>query len=214
MHMKRTQGFPGGKESVCQGRRGKRLRFHPWVGKIPRGRQWQPTQVFLPGESQVQKSLVGSWGGKGSDLTEHAGSVWYIHIYKGALGQEYPLGEGTGNPPVFLPGELHGQKSLGSYSPQGFKGSDITEPTWCVGVTYICIYIHTCTHTYEHTYIHIHYMYINVHIYIYTHTHTYTGGLQSIASRRVGQDWATTYTQSLCCTAETYNMQLNYTSIK
>ena len=75
MHMKRIQGFPGGKESACQGRRGKRLRFHPWVRKIPRGRQWQPTQVFLPGESQVQKSLVGSWGGKGSDLTEHAGSV-------------------------------------------------------------------------------------------------------------------------------------------
>ena len=25
--------------------------FHPWVGKIPWGRVWQPTAVFLPGES-------------------------------------------------------------------------------------------------------------------------------------------------------------------
>ena len=26
-------------------------RFDPWVGKIPWGRAWQPTLVFLPGES-------------------------------------------------------------------------------------------------------------------------------------------------------------------
>ena len=25
--------------------------FNPWVGKIPRRRAWQPTPVFLPGES-------------------------------------------------------------------------------------------------------------------------------------------------------------------
>ena len=25
--------------------------FHPWVGKIPRRRVWQPIPVFLPGES-------------------------------------------------------------------------------------------------------------------------------------------------------------------
>ena len=25
--------------------------FNPWVGKIPWRRAWQPTQVFLPGES-------------------------------------------------------------------------------------------------------------------------------------------------------------------
>ena len=42
-------GFPGdpGKESVCQCRR---LRFDPWVGKIPWRRKWQPIPVFLPGE--------------------------------------------------------------------------------------------------------------------------------------------------------------------
>ena len=37
-----------GKESACQCRR---HRFNPWVGKIPWRRKWQPTPVFLPGES-------------------------------------------------------------------------------------------------------------------------------------------------------------------
>ena len=31
--------------------RHKRLRFDPWVRKIPWGRAWQRTPVFLPGES-------------------------------------------------------------------------------------------------------------------------------------------------------------------
>ena len=29
----------------------KRCGFDPWVGKIPWKRAWQPTPVFLPGES-------------------------------------------------------------------------------------------------------------------------------------------------------------------
>jgi len=33
--------------------------FDPWVEKIPWRRAWQPTPVFLPGESPVQRSLVG-----------------------------------------------------------------------------------------------------------------------------------------------------------
>ena len=35
-------------------------------------RKWQPTPVFLPGESQGQRSLVGSrlWGRTESDTTE------------------------------------------------------------------------------------------------------------------------------------------------
>ena len=32
----------------------------PWVRKIPWKRKWQPTPVFLPGESLGQRSLVGS----------------------------------------------------------------------------------------------------------------------------------------------------------
>ena len=34
-------------------------RFDPRVGKIPCGRVWQPTPVFLPGESHGQRILVG-----------------------------------------------------------------------------------------------------------------------------------------------------------
>ena len=33
--------------------------FDSWVGKIPWRRKWQPTPVFLPGESHGQRSLVG-----------------------------------------------------------------------------------------------------------------------------------------------------------
>ena len=35
----------------------RRPRFHPWVGKIPWRREWQPTPVFLPGEFHGQRSL-------------------------------------------------------------------------------------------------------------------------------------------------------------
>ena len=45
-----------GNESTYQCRR---CRFYPWVRKIPWRRKWQPTPVFLPGESHGQRSLVG-----------------------------------------------------------------------------------------------------------------------------------------------------------
>ena len=46
-----------------------RLRFYPWVRKIPWRRKWQPTRVFLSGESRRQRRLVGysPWGRKESD---------------------------------------------------------------------------------------------------------------------------------------------------
>ena len=55
------KGFPGGasgKEPACQCRRHKKCWFDPWVGKILWRRAWQSTLVFLPGESQGQRSLV------------------------------------------------------------------------------------------------------------------------------------------------------------
>ena len=45
-----------GKKSACQYRR--RV-SDPWVGKIPWSRKWQPTSVFLPGESHGQRCLAG-----------------------------------------------------------------------------------------------------------------------------------------------------------
>ena len=37
----------------------RRYKFDPWLGKIPVRRTWQPTLVFLPGESHGQRRLAG-----------------------------------------------------------------------------------------------------------------------------------------------------------
>ena len=52
----------------------------PGVGKIPWRRKWQPTPVFLPGESHGQRSLVGysPRGHKESDTTERL----HFHFHK------------------------------------------------------------------------------------------------------------------------------------
>ena len=60
------------KNLPANGRTLKKLKFDPWVGKIPRRRAWQPTPVSLPGDSHGQRSPVGysPWGHKESDTTE------------------------------------------------------------------------------------------------------------------------------------------------
>ena len=62
-------GDASGKEPACQCWR---LGFDSWVGKIPWRRAWQPTPVFLPGNSHGQRSLEGysPWGRKESDMAE------------------------------------------------------------------------------------------------------------------------------------------------
>ena len=48
--------------------------FDPWIGKIPWRRAWQPTPVFLPGESPGTEEPGGGyspWGPKELDTTEH-----------------------------------------------------------------------------------------------------------------------------------------------
>ena len=49
-----------------------RTRFNSWIRKIPWRREWQPTPVFLPGESNGRRKLAGYslWGHKKSDTTE------------------------------------------------------------------------------------------------------------------------------------------------
>ena len=61
-----------GKEPTCQCTRHKKHEFGPWIGKIRWRRAWQPTPVFLPGESHGQRGLAGysPWGHKESDTTE------------------------------------------------------------------------------------------------------------------------------------------------
>ena len=49
-----------------------RCRFDPGVWKIPWRRKWQPTPIFLPGESHGQRSLAvySPWGRKELGITE------------------------------------------------------------------------------------------------------------------------------------------------
>ena len=56
----------------------RRHRFNPCVGKIPWRRKWQPTPVFLPGESHGRRNLAGYslWGLKESDMTEQLTHSW------------------------------------------------------------------------------------------------------------------------------------------
>ena len=59
--------------------------FSPWVGKIPWRRKWQPTPVFLPGESHGWRSLVGCspQGRKESDMTERL----HFHFSLSCIGE-------------------------------------------------------------------------------------------------------------------------------
>ena len=58
-------------------RRCKRHGFESRVWKIPWRRKWQPTPVFLAGESHGQRSLASysPWGHKESDTTEQLTAI-------------------------------------------------------------------------------------------------------------------------------------------
>ena len=118
----------------------------PWVGKISWRRKWQPTPVLLPGKFHGLRSLVGysSWGHKESDTTERLHFLSLIrHLFQylgfpgGASGKKpacqrrrhkrcrfnpwvrkIPWRSTWQLAPAFLPGELHGQRSLAGYSPE------------------------------------------------------------------------------------------------
>ena len=70
-------GFPGG----ISGK--KRQGINPWMGKIPWRRAWQPTPVFLPGESHRQRSPVGysAYGPIESNKTERLNTHTYTYIH-------------------------------------------------------------------------------------------------------------------------------------
>ena len=115
-----SAGFPiggaSGKEPACQGGRRKRHGFDPWVRKIPWRQAWQPTPLFLPGESQGQRSLVGlqsmglqrvshDW----SDFTAHTKTVIPCRAIKSFINHkqlrinilgDFPGGPVVKNPPA------------------------------------------------------------------------------------------------------------------
>ena len=80
------RGFPdgaSGKGSSCQCKRCKSHAFKPWVRKILMSRKWQPTPIFLPGESHGQRSLAGysPWGHNESDTTEQTLSTKFVVFF-------------------------------------------------------------------------------------------------------------------------------------
>ena len=83
-------------------------------------RKWQPTPVFLPGESQGQRSLVGFrlWGRTESDTTERL--PFYFPLFTHWRRKWQPT-------PVFLPGESQGHRNLVGCRLWGRAESDTTE---------------------------------------------------------------------------------------
>ena len=90
-------------------------------------RKWQPTPVFLPRESCGQRSLgaavhrVAQSRTQLKRLSMQAGMGFDHWVRKIPWRREWQP------TPVFLPGELHGQRRLVGYSPWGSKELDTTE---------------------------------------------------------------------------------------
>ena len=85
-------GLPRGlswQESAGQCRRWKKHGFDLWVRKIPWSRKWQPTPVFLPGESHGQRSLAGysPWGCKSRTQLNNFHYYYYYYSYFGPKGR-------------------------------------------------------------------------------------------------------------------------------
>ena len=105
-------GFLGstcGKEPASQCRRHKRHRFDAWIRKIPWRKAWQPTPVFLPGESVDREAWQATVHGvaksqrwlkwlsvhaQNSDFGEYTHGFWY-HFSGGDKkpGLRFPWGD-------------------------------------------------------------------------------------------------------------------------
>ena len=101
-------------------------------------RKWQPTPVFLPGESHGQRSLVDCclWGHTESDTIEATSRVAQT-VKRLSTMRETRVRSWVGKilwirkwqlTPVFLPGKSHGWRSPVGYTPWGRKELDMTEP--------------------------------------------------------------------------------------
>ena len=122
----------------------------PWVGKIPWRREWQPTPVFLPGDSHGQRRLMGYSPGVAKSWTQLSNSHFHTHrrFPRELGGKEFicqykshrrckfdpwvwkiPWRRKWQSTLVFLSGEFHRQRSLAGYSPRGGKESDPIEQT-------------------------------------------------------------------------------------
>ena len=116
----------------------KRLWFNPWFGKIPWRRAWQPTLVFLPGESHGQKSLAG-YSPRGCRVGYHWSGfharmqglpLWLSGKESTCQCKRHSFNPWVGTIPwrrkwqptsTYLPGKSHGQRNPVGYSPWGHK---------------------------------------------------------------------------------------------
>ena len=85
--------------------------FDPLVGKILWRRAWQPTPVFLPGESHGQRSLVG-YSHKESDMTEQLTLSLFLPVHSNV----------TLNKSVNLSGPQHPSIQWGSQQKGCYEG--------------------------------------------------------------------------------------------
>ena len=87
-----------------------------------RGREWQLTPVFLSGESQGRRSLMGCrlWGRTELDTTEGTSLSLFTFMHWRRKWQPTP---------VFLPGESQGRGSLVGFRLWGRTELDTTEVT-------------------------------------------------------------------------------------
>ena len=86
-----------------------------------RRRQWHPTPVLLPGESQGRRSLVGCslWGCEESDRLSDFTSTFYFYALEKEMATHYSV----------LAGESQGQRSLVGCRLWGRTEPDTTEAT-------------------------------------------------------------------------------------
>ena len=141
-----SQGFPGGasvKEHTCQRWKPKRYGFSPWIGKIPWRRKWQPTLVFLPGESpwtEKPGSLqsIGLWrvGHYWSDLAHNWSQVGSANSNYGRyqwLIKSWPFGANCYRGDCLASWIVTRDSGLSSYK------SDLQTAGWLLGLLIIVI---------------------------------------------------------------------------
>ena len=112
-------GGTSGKEPACQYRRHEKPRFNPCVRKNPWRRAWQPTPVFLPGESHGQRSLAG-YGLEGLKESQDWSDLAHMYTSLGATHSDLP---GT-----FLVLKTKAPPPLSPFSPR--QSWTVSPPRW------------------------------------------------------------------------------------
>ena len=110
-------GFPSGsvsKESTCNTGDTGDMVFDGWVRKIPWGRRWQPTPVFLPGKSMDKGAWLATIHGVAKNRTWIKQLSMHVHINqadtfksKGQLSYKYLQSQKPGVSRLVRPGAVN-----------------------------------------------------------------------------------------------------------